>query len=359
MRGADVNQTQMFSYVSPEKRVPADHPIRELRRMVEEALKGLSGRFSRMYSIMGRPSIPPEKLLRALLVQILYTVRSERQLMEQLDYNLMFRWFVGLNVDEPVWDASTFSKNRERLLKGDVAEAFFDQVLKQADEEGLVSNDHFTVDGTLLEAWASLKSFQRKEGPPSPQDGEGSNPSVDFHGEQRKNDTHESMTDPEARLARKGKGKEAKLCYTGHVLMENRNGLIVNTRVTLSTGTAEREAAADMVREIPDRQRITVGGDKGYDEKKFVGNLRECQATPHVAQKRRWSAVDGRTTRHAGYDVSQKKRKLVEQGFGWEKTIGGLRKLRHRGRDLVGWVFTLTVAAYDLVRMRTLLQQRA
>ncbi|MBI4459067.1 MAG: IS5 family transposase [Acidobacteria bacterium] len=354
MRGTDVQQNAMFSYVSPEQRVPADHPIRELRQLTDAVLQRLSKRFAAMYAVWGRPSIPPEKLLRALLLQILYTVRSERQLMEQLDYNLLFRWFVGLNLDEPVWDASTFSKNRERLLQGDVAEAFFDEVLREAGERDLLSREHFTVDGTLLEAWASHKSFQKKKGGTPSADGEGGNPSVDFQGEVRSNQTHESKTDPGALLARKAAGREAKLSYHGHLLTENRHGLIVNTRLTQATGKAEREAALAMVQEIPGSHRVTLGGDRNYDVKEFVADLRARQVTPHVAQ-RKWSAIDGRTTQREGYGVSQKKRKRVEECFGWMKTIGLLRKLRHRGLERVGWVFTFTAAAYNLVRIRNLL----
>ena len=359
MRGTDLEQSAMFSYVSPEKRVPGDHPIRAIRRMADEALAGLSRRFTGMYAWGGRPSIPPEKLLRALLLQVLYTVRSERQLMEQLDYNLLFRWFVGLNLDEAVWDATTFSKNRERLLQGDVAEAFFDQVLKQASAHGLLSAEHFTVDGTLLEAWASQKSFQKKDGGGSPSDGTPSNPSVNFRGEERTNQTHQSKTDPQALLARKAQGREAKLSDHGHLLTENRHGLIVNTRVTQATGRAEREAALDMVEEIPGNQPVTLGGDRGYDVAEFAGELRQRGVTPHVAQRQKWSAIDGRTTRWAGYELSQRKRKQVEEPFGWMKTIGLLRKLRHRGLPKVGWFFTFTAAVYNLVRMRKLIPNPA
>lgn len=359
MRGADYEQSGMFSYVSPEKRVPGDHPIRAIRRMADEALAGLSRRFTRLYAWGGRPSIPPEKLLRALLLQVLYTVRSERQLMEQLDYNLLFRWFVGLNMDEAVWDATTFSKNRERLLKGDVAEAFFDQVLKQASAHELLSAEHFTVDGTLLEAWASQKSFQKKDGGGSPSDGDRSNPNVNFHGEKRTNETHQSKTDPQALMARRARGREAKLSYHGHLLTENRHGLIVNTRVTQAAGRAEREAALEMVGDIPGSQPVTLGADRGYDVAEFVGELRQQQVTPHVAQKQRGSALDGRTTHWAGYAISQRKRKQVEEPFGWMKTIGLLRKLRHRGLARVGWFFTFTAAVYNLVRMRKLIPNPA
>jgi transposase len=323
--------------------------------MVNQALAELSGEFQAMYSREGRPSIPPEKLLRALLLQILYTIRSERLLMEQLDYNLLFRWFVGLSMDDKVWDHSVFSKNQERFLDSDLAAAFFARILDQAAAAGLLSDEHFTVDGTLIEAWASLKSFRPKDTPP-PEGGGGRNPEVDFHGQRRLNQTHASTTDPEARLFKKGKGKEAKLCFMGHVLMENRHGLVVSPRLTAATGTAEREAAEDMVGALPGRRRITVGGDKAFDTQDFVKSMRSLNATPHVAQNcnGRKSAIDGRTTRHPGYDVSQRLRKRVEEIFGWMKTVGNLRKTRHRGEDRVGWVFTLTAAAYNLVRMRNL-----
>jgi transposase len=355
MRGNDVQQQAMFSYLSPEARVPQDHPLRPIRDMVNQALAELSGEFQAMYSREGRPSIPPEKLLRALLLQILYTVRSARLLMEQLDYNLLFRWFVGFSMDDKVWDHSVFSKNQERFLDSDLAAAFFARILKQATAAGLLSDEHFTVDGTLIEAWASLKSFRPKDTPPHA-GGSGRNPEVDFHGERRLNQTHASTTDPEARLFKKGKGKEAKLCFMGHVLMENRHGLIVSPRLTAATGTAEREAAKDLVGNLRGRHRITVGADKAYDTQDFVQSLRTLKATPHVAQncKGRKSAIDGRTTRHPGYAVSQRLRKLVEEIFGWMKTVGNLRKTRHRGEDRVGFVFTLTSAAYNLVRMRNL-----
>ena len=355
MRGKDVQQQAMFSYLSPEARVPQDHPLRPIRDMVNQALAELSGEFQAMYSREGRASIPPERLLRALLLQILYTIRSERLLMEQLDYNLLFRWFVGLSMDDQVWDHSVFSKNQERFLDSDLAAAFFTRILEQAASTGLLSDEHFTVDGTLIEAWASLKSFRPKDAPP-PEGGGGRNPEVDFHGEKRLNQTHASTTDPEARLFKKGKGKEAKLCFMGHVLMENRHGLVVSPRLTAATGTAEREAAVGLVEAVPGRHRITVGADKAYDTQEFVQSLRALQAAPHVAQncKGRKSAIDGRTTRHPGYAVSQRLRKRVEEIFGWMKTVGNLRKTRHRGEDRVGWVFTLTAAAYNLVRIRNL-----
>ena len=351
MRGEDRPQSVMFSYVHLEGRVPEDHPLRAVRGLANEALRRISRRLSARYSHTGRPSIPPEQLLRALLLQCLYSVRSERLLMEQLDYNLLFRWFVGLEIDDPVWDATVFSKNRERLLEGDVAEAFFQAVVAQAREAGLLSDEHFTVDGTLIEAWAGQKSFRPKDDDRGP-GGEGSE--RDFHGERRKNDSHESKTDPDARLFRKGKGKEAKLVYMGHALADNRHGLVVGTRTTLATGMAEWEAAEAMVKGLAGEHRITLGGDKGYDVQRFVTALRELTVTPHVAQKES-SAIDGRTTRHAGYEISQWKRKAIEQVFGWMKTVGGLRKTRHRGTDRVGWMFTFTLTAYDLIRMRTLL----
>jgi transposase len=353
MRGPDEHTSHMFSYLSPEQRVRADHPLRAIRRMTDEVFAALSPRFTRMYSDIGRPSIPPEQLLRALLLQYLYTIRSERLLMEEIDYSVLFRWFVGLGMDEPIWSPTTFSKNRDRLLRGDVAAAFFDAVVAQARTADLLSDEHFTVDGTLLEAWASLKSFRPKdEGAIRPPDDPG-NPTVNFHGESRRNDTHQSTTDPDARLARKGTGREAKLSYAGHVLLDNRHGLVANVCVTAATGTAEREAALLLLAEASGA--TTVGGDKGFDVASFVAGVRALAVTPHVAAKAQQSAIDGRTTRHAGYAISQQKRKLVEQVFGWMKTVGGLRKLRHRGGELVDWVVTFAAAAYNLIRLRTLL----
>lgn len=357
MRGADNEQSSMFSYISVERRVPKDHPLRAIRTMADAALKKLDGRFGGMYAAIGRPSIPPERLLRALLLQVLYTVRSERLLMEQLDYNFLFRWFVGLSIDDPVWDVTVFTKNRDRLLKSEVAEAFFAAVLTQARQRGLLSDEHFTVDGTLIEAWAGQKSFKRQDGKSAetpPKDDDPGNPSVDFHGEQRRNDTHQSTTDPDARLARKGAGKEAKLSYAGHVLMENRHGLAVDCCVTKATGRAEPEAAVAMVERIPGWRRITLGADKGYDSKELVRQMREHRVTPHFARKQT-STIDERTTRHPGYALSQRKRKRVEEIFGWIKTVGGLRKTRHRGVTRVDWMFTLALAAYNLIRMRNLL----
>jgi transposase len=343
--------------LSPEERVPEKHPLRPIRVMVDEALKDLSPTFSQLYSSFGRPSIPPEKLLRALLLQVLYTVRSERMLMEQLEYNLLFRWFVGLNMDEAVWVPTVFTKNRDRLWEGDIAEKFFQAVLTQARVVNLLSDEHFSVDGTLIEAWASQKSFQRKDQPaPAPPDDPG-NPTVDFRGETRSNDTHESTTDPDARLARKSGGHESKLAYCGNVMIENRNGLVVDTELLQCNGTAERDAALLMVERVDGIERITVGADKAYDTKDFVSEMRGMNATPHVSENLKrsgGSAIDGRTTRHEGYKVSQRKRKRIEEVFGWIKTVGVLRKTRHRGLDTVRWVFTFTAAAYNLVRMRNL-----
>jgi transposase len=358
MRGDDIQQGAMFSYLSPEQRVPADHPLRPIRQMVDTVLKRLSPRFEAMYAAGGRPSIPPEKLLRALLLQCLYSVRSERLLMEQLDYNLLFRWFVGLNMDDPVWDFTVFSKNRERLLEADVARAFFTEIGVLAREKGLLSDEHFTVDGTLIEAWAGQKSFKPRTGTPPPSDPDAGNPSVDFRGQKRTNDTHASTTDADAKLYKKAKGQEAKLAFLGHVLMENRNGLVVETRLTGATGTAEREAALEMIGAKPQRGRVTLGGDKGYDTREHVAGLRQLKVTPHVAQntgRRGGSAIDARTTRHAGYTVSQTKRKRVEEIFGWFKTVAMMRKTRFRGLERVGWMFTWAAAAYNLVRMRNLL----
>ena len=361
MRGADEQPGSMFSYVSLDERVPQDHPLRAIRRITDRALERLSPRFGTLYVNFGRPSIPPEKLLRALLLQALYTIRSERQLIEQLDYNLLFRWFVGLGMDDAVWAPTTFTKNRDRLLAGDIAAAFFDAVLIHADSARVLSDEHFTVDGTLLEAWASHKSVRPRDQDP-PTDG-GGNPTVNFHGQRRRNATHQSTTDPDARLYKKAQGREARLGYLGHLLMEHRSGLVVRATVTPATGYGEREAAVEMIADLPGRHRITVAADKAYDTRDFVADLREMGVTPHVAQyattPHRRSAIDGRTTRHPGYAISQQKRKLVEQGIGWIKTIGTLRKLRHRGGPLVTWVFIFTAAAYNIVRMRRLLAAAA
>jgi transposase len=357
MRGKDQRSEVLFSYVSLETRIPADHPLRAIRKIVDEALQKLSPAFSPLYAREGRPSIPPERLLRALLLQAFYTVRSERQLMEQLNYNLLFRWFVGLSTDDAVWDATVFCKNRDRLLDGDIAHRFMAAVLNLPQVRRLLSNEHFSVDGTLIEAWASMKSFVPKDGggaPPAA--GGGRNAERDFHGEKRKNDTHSSTTDPDARLFRKGSGKEAKLCHMGHVMMENRNALIVDARLTEANGTAERATALDMISDNAG-PGSTVGGDKNYDTSDFVAGCRARDCTPHVSQNNtnRRSAIDARTTRHPGYRISTIKRKQIEETFGWMKTVGGLRKTRHCGRALVEWFFVLTATAYNLVRIPKIL----
>jgi transposase len=354
MRGEDSKQEAMFSYVSPEQRVPADHPLRSIRAMVDGILKEMSPQFARRYSDVGRPSIAPERLLRVLLLQIFYSVRSERLLMEQLQYNLLFRWFVGMEMDEEVWNHAVFSKNRERLLNEKIAEAFFKRVLGLA--QPYLSDEHFTVDGTLIEAWASQKSFRPKDGK---RDNRGTINDVDFHGEKRSNETHQSTTDPDARLYKKSKGSEAKLSYLGHVLMENRHGLLVKTLLTQADGRGERDAGLLMAEKIPGVKQVTLGGDKNYDTQEFVRELRHMGITPHVTQNstNRSSAIDQRTTRHAGYGVSQRKRKLVEQSFGWMKVIGMLKKVKLRGAEKVGWLFTFTGAAYNLCRLRNLHMQ--
>ncbi|MHB8734137.1 MAG: IS5 family transposase [Terriglobales bacterium] len=313
MRGDGLQQAPMFSYVSPEQRVPAEHPLRAIRAMADEALRGLSRRFSRLYARTGRPGIAPERLLRALLLQALYSIRSERLLMEQIDYNLLFRWFIGLTMDDAVWDASTFSQNRERLLRGDVAQAFFEQVRRQAERAGLLSDEHFSVDGTLIEAWAGQKSLRRNDDEPRPPAAGGRNPEVDFHGEKRSNQTHLSSTDPEAMLARKTAGSETKLAYRGHVLTENRHGLVVQARVTHAYGNAETHAALQMLAAVPGRQRLTCGADKGYDNGEFVGECRHLNVAAHAARKIKYSAVATRTAASAGYALSQVKRKRVEE----------------------------------------------
>jgi transposase len=353
----------MFSYLSPEQRVRKDHPLRAVRGMVDEVLRALSPQFNRMYAREGRASIAPEKLLRALVVQMLYSIRSERLLVEDIDYNILFRWFIGLNLDEEVWDATTFTKNRERLLEADVAKQFLAAVVEMARAKGFVSDEHFSVDGTLLEAWASDKSFQPKDGggqaPPPDDPG---NPTVNFRGQRRSNETHASTTDPEAKLARKGEGKESKLSYSGNLLVENRNGLIVNATAWEANGRAERDAALVMLEQVPGNGRITAGGDKGFDTRDFVAECRHMTVTPHVAQnhgRNGGSAIDARTARHESYRVSQRKRKRIEECFGWLKTIALLRKVRHRGLEKVDWVFVFACAAYNLVRLRNLSVQPA
>ena len=362
MRGGDERSGSLFSYIDLEARVSKDHPLRTIRGVVNEALAALSGEFSAMYSRLGRPSIPPEKLLRAMLLQAFYSIRSERQLMERLEFDLLFRWFVGLGVDDEVWDHSTFSKNRDRLLEGDVAAKFMSVVLDQPRVKRLLSTDHFSVDGTLIEAWASMKSFKPKDGSDEPPRDGGRNREADFHGQKRTNETHASTTDPEARLYRKGRGKEAKLCFIGHALMENRNGLVVDACLTHADGHAERIAALHMIEPRADRPRsITLGADKAYDAEDFVNELRSMNATPHVAQNTngRASAIDRRTTRHAGYAVSQRIRKRIEEAFGWIKTVAGQARTKFRGRERVGWAFAFAAAAYNLARLPKLLEASA
>ena len=355
MRGPDIQQDTLFSTASPESRVPKDHPLRPIRTMADQALADLDADFDALYSAFGRDSIPPEKLLRAQLLMALYTIRSERQLVEQINYNLLFRWFVGFSMDDEVWNHSTFTKNRDRLLGGEIARRFFAQVLGQAERADLLSKEHFSVDGTMIEALASLKSYRPKD-EDEPPSGGGRNPTVDFRGQKRSRDTHESKTDKDAYLYRKSDGTTAKLSYLGHILIENRNGLVTDAQVTQATGTAERDAAIAMVEALGGTQRVTLGADKNYDTRDCVDRLRCANATPHVAQNtsNRSSAIDGRTTRHEGYAVSQRFRKRIEECFGWAKTIGGMRKSRFVGREKLDFQFVLTMAAYNLVRMRNL-----
>jgi len=360
MRGNEIKQNGMFSYVSQEDRIPQNHPMRKLREMIDPILEKMSPQFNKMYADVGRPSIPPEYLLRASLVQILYTIRSERLLMEELDYNLLFRWFVGLSMDDAVWDHSVFSKNRDRLLEADIAIKFLHHVLILAREHALLSDEHFTVDGTLIEAWAGQKSFARKDTASRHKTDDPGNPTVDFHGEQRTNDTHQSTTDPDARLYRKGKGKESKLSFMGHVVMDNRHGLVVCTSYTHAMGKSERTAARTMMKKVKGKRtrRLTVGADKNYDTKELVSKMRRMKITLHAAQntkRRGGSAIDERTTRHVGYQVSQWKRKMVEEIFGWTKTIGLMRKIRYKGLERGGWMFTFTNAVYNLIRIRNII----
>ena len=364
MRGSDQTTGALFSYVDLEGRVPSGHPLRTIREIVNGALASLDAEFEALYEGNGRQSIAPERLLRASLLQAFYSVRSERQLMEQIDYNLLFRWFVGLGIDDAVWDHSTFSKNRDRLLDADVAAKFLEAVLRHAKVKRFLSDDHFSVDGTLVEAWASMKSFRARDGSDEPPSA-GRNGDQDFHGKTRANDSHASTTDPEAKLFRKGAGKEAKLCFMGHALMENRNGLLVQAHLTQASGTAEREAAIAMLdQQSPgSARRITVGADKGYDAASFVSELPQMVVTPHIARhdaptktgKRRRTTINGRTTRHPGYAISQRIRKRIEEAFGWAKTITGLGKTKLRGTKRVAFKFTFTMAAYNLIRMPRLL----
>jgi transposase len=353
MRSADVTQIAMFSYRTLEERIPPEHSLRKLRTLVDGILMTLHAELEALYAGSGRPSIPPERLLRASLLQTLYTIRSERQLVQHIEYNLLYRWFVGLDMDDPVWDHSSFTKNRERLLNEAVGRAFFGKVLELAEWQGLVSSEHFTVDGTLIEAWASMKSFKAKDGSGKPPQDGGRNPTVDYKGEKRSNDTHASTTDPQARLYKKAEREKSRLCYLGHALMENRNGLAVDLETTLATGTAEREAARAMVARALKRGS-TLGADKNYDVAEFVLAMRDHGVTPHVARKKVGSAIDGRTTRHAGYAVSLRKRKRVEEIFGWAKTVGGLRKAKFIGLAKVKAQTVFTLIAYNLTRMATI-----
>lgn len=363
MRGRDERSEGLFSYVRLEERIPADHPLRAIRALADEALAGLNGRFEALYSSQGRPSIPPEMLLRATLLQAFFSVRSERQLMEQIDYNLLFRWFVGLPMDAGVWHSTVFTHNRDRLLAADVAREFLGALMSLKAVKRLLSSDHFSVDGTLIDGWASMKSFRPKDGSGEPP-GPGRNGERSFHKEKRSNETHASTTDPDARLYRKADGRESRLCFMGHVLMENRNGLAVDATLTQATGTAEREAALAMLDRKKTRGRVTLGADKAYDVTDFVGDLRRRKVTPHIAVngavsrlgKVRKTAIDARTLRHAGYIVSQRIRKRIEEVFGWVKKPGGLAKARVRGKPKVEAVFTFTVIAYNLIRIPKLLQ---
>ena len=357
MRGVDQRTGELFSYVDLEVRVRTDHPLRPIRAIVNEALSALEQEFAPLYARIGRPSVPPEMLLRAMLLQAFYSIRSERQLMERLEFDLLFRWFVGLGVDDPAWDHSTFSKNRDRLLEGDVAAKLLCAVLAQPRVKRLLSTEHFSVDGTLIEAWASMKSFRPKDGSDEPPSEGGRNAETDFRGERRSNATHASTTDPDARLYRKGDGKEAKLCFMGHALMENRSGLLVGTCLTRADGHAERVAALALIEPHADRPRaITLGADKAFDAEDFVNELRTMKVTPHVAQNTaRRSAIDRRTTRHPGYAASQRIRKRIEEAFGWIKTVAGQAKTRFRGLERVGFAFMVAAAAYNLVCLPRLL----
>ena len=362
MRGQSNTQASMFSVIPIDSWIEEDHPLRRMADLVDGILDEMSPDFDAIYSHTGRPSVPPEQLLKALLLQVLFTIRSEHQLLQHLRFNLLYRWFVGLNPDSRIWEETVFSKNRERLLKGKIAEKFFQKVIERADESGLISHDHFSVDGTQLQAWASHKSFQRKGGGRDGDDGDSGNPTIDFHGEKRTNETHESKTDPESRLYKKSNGAESKLSYLGHALMENRNGLVVDACVSTANGTAERDAAQGMACGISGEKRRTIGADKNYDTKECVGVMSALNVTLHVAQNENrvgGSAIDGRTTRHAGYDVSQRKRKLIEEVFGWLKTVGPMRRPHLRGLRKMNWWFTFSAAVYNLVRIRNLTVQSA
>jgi transposase len=362
MRGELLETDAMFSYVSPSQRVPRDHPLRAIREVTDAALRRLWPEFQKLYSTTGRPSVPPERLLRALLLQYFYGIRSERLLIEQLEYNLLFRWFVGLGMDDPIWDSTTFTKNRSRLLSGDVARRFFEEIVAEATSRGLTSDEHFSVDGTLLQAWASHKSFKPKDDSHEPPDAGSMGPRErNFKGEKRRNDTHQSSTDPQAKLYRKAHCAESRLSYMGHVVVENRHGLVVRCEATQADGYAERDTAVKLLSETSRSKRATTGADKGYDTAACVTALRDLGITPHVAQNcsNRRSAIDGRTTRHPGYSVSQRLRKAVEHPFGWMKSAACIRQVKHRGVRLVNWTFTMTMAAFNLIRMRSLVARPA
>lgn len=359
MRGNRPDQNDLYSYIALEDRVPAKHPLRPLREIIDSVLKSMSKKFDKLYAKTGRPSVPPEMLVKTLFLQVLYGIRSERLVLEQLDFNLLYRWFVGMTMDQDIWDETVFTKNRDRLFAGEALDAFFAKVLEEADKRGLLSHEHFSVDGTLIESWASLKSFRHKDNPAAnDNDGDPGNPSVNFHGETRRNETHQSTTDTEARLYRKGNGKEARLYYMGHVLMENRNGLAVGLTASSAGYHEERKSALRMLKDINRRKRITLGGDKGYDREDFVAALQAAGVTPHIAQnihsRKHSSAIGGRTTRHAGYGISQRKRKLVEEIFGWAKQASILRRPHFRGLKRIGAFFKFVISVYNLLRIRNL-----
>lgn len=362
MRGPEDNhQDDLYSYIPLETRIPAKHPLRKIREIVDGVLESMSKDFDTLYSHTGRPSVPPETLLKSLFLQVLYGIRSERLLLEQIDFNFLYRWFVGLRADDKIWDETVFTKNRQRLLNGEIADQFFEKVIALANKKGLISDEHFTVDGTLIEAWASLKSFQKKDkNDKRKDDGDPGNPSVDFHGEKRSNATHESTTDPEAKLYRKSKGQTAKLSYMGHVLMENRNGLAVGANATIAGYYAEHDAAIEMIDELKTKKQKTLGADKHYDNDDFCAELRDRNVTPHVAMnihaRKHKSAIDGRTTRHPGYEVSQRKRKRVEEIFGWLKAFSIMRRPHFKGLDRIEYLFKFSVAAYNVLRIRNLLE---
>ncbi len=355
MRGEDVREASLFSYVDLESRVPRDHPLRSIRALVDQTLERLWGDFETLYADSGRSSVPPEQLLRALLLQAFYSIRSERQLMEQLDYNLLFRWFVGLQIDDRVWHPTTFTKNRERLLQGQIARRFLYELMNLAEVTRLLSDEHFSIDGTMIDAWASMKSVRPRDDDDGPSGGGGRNADVDFRGQRRTNETHASTTDPQARLYRKGPGQPARLCYLGHALMENRSALILGTALTPATGTAERQAALAMIDARAAARRRTLALDAGYHDRTFVRSLRQRRVTPHIAMKRRYNSIDGRTTRHAGYAISMRIRKRIEEFFGWAKDVGGVRKTRFIGPDKVGWQLEFAAAAYNLIRLPKLM----